>query len=108
MGERRSPASKHPPEPAHPRTCGIGSTASASSYHLSYGRIRNGRMALVPRRPEVRASPGSLPSRGRWQMERHRARAGHGGVVTRSYVTNLRKGRIDNPGMDKLAVIAKA
>jgi transcriptional regulator with XRE-family HTH domain len=31
-----------------------------------------------------------------------------GGVVTRSYVTNLRKGRIDNPGMDKLAAIAKA
>src|SRR5215216_2800940 len=31
-----------------------------------------------------------------------------GGVVTRSYVTNLRKGRIDNPGMEKLAAIAKA
>ena len=31
-----------------------------------------------------------------------------GGVVTRSYVTNLRKGRIENPGMDKLAAIAKA
>jgi hypothetical protein len=25
-----------------------------------------------------------------------------GGVLTRSYVTNLRKGRIDNPGMDRL------
>lgn len=31
-----------------------------------------------------------------------------GGVVTRSYVTNLRKGRIDNPGMEKLVAIAKA
>jgi transcriptional regulator with XRE-family HTH domain len=31
-----------------------------------------------------------------------------GGVVTRSYVTNLRKGRIENPGYDKLAAIAKA
>ena len=31
-----------------------------------------------------------------------------GGVVTRSYVTNLRKGRIDNPGMEKLDAIAKA
>jgi len=30
------------------------------------------------------------------------------GVVTRSYVTNLRKGRIENPGYDKLAAIAKA
>lgn len=30
-----------------------------------------------------------------------------GGVVTRSYVTNLRKGRIENPGYDKLAAIAR-
>jgi transcriptional regulator with XRE-family HTH domain len=31
-----------------------------------------------------------------------------GGVVHRSYVTNLRKGRIESPGHDKLAAIAKA
>lgn len=31
-----------------------------------------------------------------------------GGVVTRSYVTNLRKGRIRNPGYEKLRAIAKA
>ena len=31
-----------------------------------------------------------------------------GGVVRRSYVTNLRKGRIENPGYEKLAAIAKA
>jgi hypothetical protein len=31
-----------------------------------------------------------------------------GGVVTRSYVTNLRKGRIENPGLDKLAAMARA
>jgi transcriptional regulator with XRE-family HTH domain len=31
-----------------------------------------------------------------------------GGVVTRSYVTNLRKGRIVNPGYEKLRAIAKA
>jgi hypothetical protein len=29
-----------------------------------------------------------------------------GGVVTRSYVTNLRKGRIENPGYEKLRAIA--
>jgi transcriptional regulator with XRE-family HTH domain len=29
------------------------------------------------------------------------------GVVTRSYVTNLRKGRIENPGFEKLRAIAK-
>jgi transcriptional regulator with XRE-family HTH domain len=30
------------------------------------------------------------------------------GVVPRSYVTNLRKGRIENPGYEKLRAIAKA
>ncbi len=30
------------------------------------------------------------------------------GVVTRSYVTNLRKGRIRNPGYEKLSAIARA
>jgi len=31
-----------------------------------------------------------------------------GGVVTRSYVTNLRKGHIENPGYEKMRAIAKA
>ena len=31
-----------------------------------------------------------------------------GGVVTRSYMTNLRKGRIENPGYEKMRAIAKA
>jgi len=31
-----------------------------------------------------------------------------GGVVPRSYVTNLRKGRIESPGYEKLVAIAKA
>ena len=31
-----------------------------------------------------------------------------GGVVSRSYVTNLRKGRIENPGYAKLAAMARA
>src|SRR5688572_23468538 len=31
-----------------------------------------------------------------------------GGVVSRSYVTNLRKGRIENPGYEKMRTIAKA
>jgi len=30
-----------------------------------------------------------------------------GGIVTRSYVTNLKKGRIENPGFEKLRAIAK-
>ena len=31
-----------------------------------------------------------------------------GGAVTRSYVTNLRKGRVESPGLDKLEAIAGA
>jgi transcriptional regulator with XRE-family HTH domain len=31
-----------------------------------------------------------------------------GGVVTRSYVSMMRKGRIENPGFDKLRAVAKA
>ncbi len=31
-----------------------------------------------------------------------------GGVVTRSYVSNLQKGRIENPDFEKLKAIAKA
>ena len=31
-----------------------------------------------------------------------------GVVVTRSYITNLRKVRIDNPGYEKMKAIAKA
>jgi transcriptional regulator with XRE-family HTH domain len=31
-----------------------------------------------------------------------------GGIVTRSYITNLRKGRRENPGYEKLRAIAKA
>ena len=30
------------------------------------------------------------------------------GIVQRSYITNLRQGRIENPGYEKLAAIAKA
>jgi hypothetical protein len=30
-----------------------------------------------------------------------------GGIVPRSYVTNLRKGRIENPGYEKMRALAK-
>lgn len=43
---------------------------------------------------------------GRWTgQDLHDAT---GGVVTRSYVSTLRKGRIENPGFEKLRAIAKA
>ena len=44
---------------------------------------------------------------GRWWSGIELERATDG-VVTRSYVTNLRKGRIENPGMDKLWALARA
>ena len=31
-----------------------------------------------------------------------------GGVVSRSYVSNFKNGRIDNPGLDKIEAIAEA
>jgi len=31
-----------------------------------------------------------------------------GGIVSRSYVTNLRKGRMENPGFEKMRALAKA
>ena len=46
------------------------------------------------------------PGGGRWggaDLEK-----ATGGVVTRSYVANLRKGRIENPGYEKMMAIAKA
>jgi transcriptional regulator with XRE-family HTH domain len=46
------------------------------------------------------------PDSGRWggaELEK-----ATGGIVTRSYVTNLRKGRIENPGYEKMRAIAKA
>jgi transcriptional regulator with XRE-family HTH domain len=46
------------------------------------------------------------PDGGRWGgQDLHDAT---GGVVTRSYVASLRKGRIENPGYEKLRAIAKA
>jgi hypothetical protein len=46
------------------------------------------------------------PDGGRWGgQDLHDAT---GGVVTRSYVTSLRKGRIENPGFEKLRAIARA
>ena len=46
------------------------------------------------------------PDGSKWgRQDLHNATAG---VVSRSYVSNLRKGRIENPGFDKLRAIAKA
>ena len=65
-------------------------------WHLSHVAPKFERLLETYRREDGRSWSG---------IELERAT---GGVVTRSYVTNLRKGRIENPGMDKLAAIAKA
>ena len=46
------------------------------------------------------------PDGGRWTGQQ--LDEATGGVVTRSYVTNLRKGRIESPGYEKMRAIAKA
>jgi transcriptional regulator with XRE-family HTH domain len=46
------------------------------------------------------------PDGSRWTGQR--LDEATGGVVTRSHVTNLRKGRIENPGYEKMLAIAKA
>jgi hypothetical protein len=45
------------------------------------------------------------PDGGRWTGQQ--LDEATGGVVTRSYVTNLRKGRIENPGYEKMRAISK-
>jgi hypothetical protein len=47
-----------------------------------------------------------LPDRSRWTGQQ--LDDATDGVVPRSYVTNLRKGRIDSPGYEKMMAIAKA
>lgn len=63
-------------------------------------------MAHVARKFERFLEIYRPPDGGRWSGAKL-ARA-TGGVVHRSYVTNLRKGRIASPGYEKLAAIAKA
>jgi transcriptional regulator with XRE-family HTH domain len=46
------------------------------------------------------------PDGSRWTGQR--LEEATGGVVTRSYFVNLRKGRIESPGYEKMAAIAKA
>ena len=47
-----------------------------------------------------------LPDGSRWTGQQ--IDEATGGVVTRSYVTNLRKGRMENPGYEKMLAIARA
>jgi transcriptional regulator with XRE-family HTH domain len=64
-------------------------------------------------------NPMHIAQRFKRLLDSYRRRDGHrwtgqqldeatGGVVTRSYFTNLRKGRIESPGYEKMAAIAKA
>ena len=60
----------------------------------------------VARRFELLLEKYRLPDGSRWNGQQ--LQDATGGVVTRSYVSMMRKGRIENPGFDKLRAIAKA
>ncbi len=60
----------------------------------------------VARRFELLLEKYRHPDGGRWSGQQ--LQDATGGVVTRSYVSMMRKGRISNPGFDKLRAIAKA
>ncbi len=60
----------------------------------------------VARRFELLLQNYRHPDGGRWNGQQ--LQDATGGVVTRSYVSMMRKGRIENPGFDKLRAIAKA
>jgi hypothetical protein len=60
----------------------------------------------VAQRFELLLEKYRLPDGSRWNGQQ--LQDATGGVVTRSYVSMMRKGRIENPGFDKLRAIAKA
>jgi transcriptional regulator with XRE-family HTH domain len=60
----------------------------------------------VAQRFELLLEKYRLPDGSRWNGQQ--LQDATGGVVTRSYVSMMRKGRIENPGFDKLRPIAKA
>ncbi len=60
----------------------------------------------VARRFELLLEEYRHPDGGRWNGQQ--LQDATGGVVTRSYVSMMRKGKIANPGFDKLRAIAKA
>jgi transcriptional regulator with XRE-family HTH domain len=60
----------------------------------------------VAQRFELLLEKFRLPDGSRWNGQQ--LQDATGGVVTRSYVSMMRKGRIENPGFDKLRAIAKA
>ena len=63
-------------------------------------------MVHVAQRFERLLDDHRRPDGSRWAGQR--LDEATGGVVTRSYVTNLCKGRIESPGYEKMAAIAKA
>jgi transcriptional regulator with XRE-family HTH domain len=63
-------------------------------------------MVRVARRFELLLEKYRHPDGARWNGQQ--LEDATGGVVTRSYVSMMRKGKITNPGFDKLRAIAKA
>jgi transcriptional regulator with XRE-family HTH domain len=62
----------------------------------------------IARSAEVRAVPRDPPPPRRRKLRRADLERATGGVLARSHVANLRKGRIGSPGFEKMSAIAKA
>ena len=86
-------------------------------YRVSYVSV--GRRTHGTRREAEKESQGQVLGRFRRILDLYRRPDGRewggqhlenatDGAVTRSYVANLKKGRIGSPGLDKLETIAKA
>jgi hypothetical protein len=110
-GLRNSYFETHPPFP------NSFSTLSFDAFHLSnvaaHGILNctnpeDAGVGLlhVAQRFELFLETYRRPDGGRWSGQQ--LDVATGGVVTRSYVTNLRKGRIENPGYEKMLAMARA
>jgi hypothetical protein len=69
------------------------------------GRLQE-HLLHVAQRFELLLNTYRRPDGSRWTGQK--LDEATGGVVTRSYFTNLRKGRIENPGYEKMLAIARA
>ena len=84
----------------------VQNTTALSILNCTNADDAGGRVLHVAQRFEHFLDTYRRPDGGRWSgAELGKAT---GGIVTRSYVTNLRKGRIENPGYEKMRAIAKA
>jgi transcriptional regulator with XRE-family HTH domain len=84
----------------------VQNTTTLSILNCTNAGDAGGRLLHVAQRFERFLETYRRPDGRRWSGQA--IDEATGGIVMRSYVTNLRKGRIDNPGYEKMRTIAKA